>query len=341
MKLPSASRIDIAAECDGIMVLPWTDHDSDDAERGRAIHEFIDRARKQGRATALAAVRDEELRAVCEAIDLAALPPNAESEVAIAYDLDTGKAERLHLAAHRAYPDDGRLVGTFDLVGRADDALIYYDFKTGWLTKPAATSRQLKAGALFGCALTGCTSARVGNLQLRHDGRWFLDRAELDAFDLDAFADELRAIIARGRRAQATIDAGGIPTLHAGAWCRYCPAFDQCPAQHALVAATVRDIAGIEARIEALSPAEKGEAWQRLKLAEQAVARVKATLQDCARREPFPIGDGYELREVPWGVQVQSPTAKAEIAALKDALRDHGEITTGRTTQVRPVRIRD
>lgn len=329
--LPSASRIDLALACVGSCVLPACRESSAAADDGTTIHRFLERARVD-RAAALAEIADEDVRERCEAIDLSIIPAGAESEVAMAWSPVTGRAERLDVAGHRAYPRDGRYCGTADLVGQVGGNVWIADWKTGH-APDAATSWQLRTLALMAARIAGTPGAVVSMIQIDQGGGCHVDQHGLDFADIDETETALRRLAERIDAAQGTV-----PTLSPGVHCRYCPALRQCPAQVALVRAMATDL-DVSAQVEALTDAQCGEAWEKLTMHKRRLEVIEDALRTRAASlaDGIPLPSGQVLREVRWTQTVQSPEAKAKIAALKFQLTEAGEITKQKTTQVRVV----
>lgn len=341
MRIPTASALDRTTACPASCALPQAQTTTGDSSAGTLLHRYVEQARKGDADLALVALAKAapELAERAAAIDLDALPPGLESEVAFAFDARSGRAERLAVTG-RAYPSDGRIYGTADLVGRVGDTAVVYDLKTGSAPR-ASDSMQLAALALMAARTSGCDEAEVGMLLLRGDGSWYLDRHRLDALDLAAVADRLGRMLDRIEAAHGVVSDGGVPDTHSGEWCRYCPAARYCPAQAALVRTVASyELDTIAERIAELTDEEAGEAWVRLALVERLAEAAKRSLSDRARLAPIPLPGGKVLRECDWTAEKQSEVAKAALAKLKDELREQGHIVATKTTQVRAVALK-
>lgn len=374
--LPSVSGLPRAFRCRASLLLPRIDRGSGAyAHKGHQVHGFLETAGKIGRADALAAVTDPDARALCEALELERLPlgdgVSWAAEVAYSLNLTTGEAQEVGRGIGRNYPQDGGLHGTADLVALSADGetAIILDAKTGrgWIP-PAAESEQLKALALMACRAHGASKARIGHLHLREDGSEWTDWAEMDAFDLDAFAASLRMLAATTRGEPAE-----------GPWCRYCPSLAHCPAKAKLAVALG---SGVPFADSALTPELLPTVWARIKMARQLLDEVEAKVKEMALDHPVTLADGQVLgpdsderdeidsdkaadvlRDV-YGqnaaVAIQPTVTKKSIELLarlrkeregvtvKDAkaealelLRKHGAVTVRRKTVVREHRPRE
>lgn len=353
MRLPSASALDRAFACIGSVTLPTVSEPAgDDAERGLALHKYVEVARRDGRDAALAMMAaDEETLAEAKAIDLAAIPDGAESEVAFGLDVETGEAVRYSLSSERAYPLDGKLHGTADLVGRRGAEVVIIDLKTGRPTVSAADSWQLRFLALAAARWSGLSRARASLFVLDDKGGWRQDWAFWDEFDLAGFADELAALVARAL-------SDDEPRLATGSHCKHCPALLRCPAQTAIVRALVPSLTEITERLELLSPQEQGRAYTHMKLAEELMERAKDAFRLLAATGDIPLPDGRTLRTVEShrssaakgaaeyiaktaGVDVLAAAASVKLGSLPDevlaSLESAGLVNTTTVVQVRPV----
>ena len=226
---PSASGLPRAFRCHASLTLPQVRSGGTAfAHKGTAVHKFLEDVPRLGREAALAAIEDESARLLCEALDVERLPLgdgiSYAAEVAYSLDLVMGTATEVGRGIGRAYPDDGGLHGTADLVALSSDGAtaIVLDAKTGhgWMPS-AAESEQLKMLALMACRAHGASKARVAHLHLRDDGSVWTDWAELSAEDLARFESEITDLLG--------VTRVGAPAVEGG-WCRYCPAFSACPA---------------------------------------------------------------------------------------------------------------
>lgn len=290
--LPTASGLTRALRCPGSLTLPQVQREAGaPATTGTQVHSFLERVAELGREAALEQLTDERARRICEALDLATLPlgdgTSWAAEVAYGWHLGTGAGREVGRNVGRGYPTQpGELYGTADLVALSADSqtALIIDVKTGHGWMPSASeSAQLRFLAMAACATYGCSQAEVAHLHVREDGSTYLERAALDALELDLFAEQLRTLHAD---AQA-----GTGRLAEGPWCRYCPAFASCPAKAALACASVDMPA-------TLTPEVAAAAWKRAKEVLQVVERVQEALKEYAREQPFSVGDGMVLGPV-------------------------------------------
>ena len=333
MNLPSASYLPRVVPCPASHALPQEPEEKGAAaHRGTAIHAYLAAVSKVGRDAALEQVPAEYLEE-CEAIPVERLPTNLAAEVTFALDLGAGTARELGRDLGRDYSGalSHELVGTADLVGIADDCVTVLDYKSGWSRQPPAGEHwQLLALAVAGARAYGVSNARVGIITL-HDGRSHYDMADLDALDLDAALDGLRAMAGRIDSARADVAAGRQPQTHPGAWCRYCPAWKSCPSQTALLRQVVAAPEAVERDVLALLTPETARlAYERIKQVSDVVRRVEQAVYAWAARTPIDLGDGTVLG--PTQTQRESIDAEKALRVLEARLGPHINIAVERST---------
>lgn len=339
MRLPTASALDRAAACAGGFALPQLPHVGAATAYGSVVHRYLERLFLVGREAALAEIADADDRARCAAIDTSRIPPDAEREVAFAYDPASDRAERLRLDGPRGYPDDGRIYGTADLVGLLDGRAWVADYKTGARKVSARDAMQLRFLALACARVAGLDEAHVEMLYLGHDGSWFVDAADLDPLDLEATRAELLEIQSRVGEARRVVGLGGLPQLVPGVYCEHCGAAAKCPAQERQQAALVeRAPSDLTTWIAELPEEEAG------RIVEQAitVGKLAEKVREAANERVGLRGDlalpsGRRLSRVAVKSQVKTPEAKERLAKLTDELRESGLIVSESTWQFRVV----
>lgn len=358
MRLPTASAIGRAIACPGSEALPHVAETTEWNTSGNVVDRYVVRARAIGTELALAEL-DDAGRELCAGLDVSTIPAGAEPQVAVAWDPTTGEAERLHLDGHRAYPDDGRYYGTFDLVGLLDDETVFYDDLKWGNPEPAAASWQLRAGAVFLTALTGAAAARPGHLRVGWNGKLRPERVFYDAIAIEEFEERLVALVGEIATVRAAYDAGEFVPLHVGPWCKYCPARRACPAKAAEIRTAtggdlvplVRPVAElvelpekaavqvarqmVRAQMSALTPAELGVAYQKIKAASRYLEGALSAIRELAETEPVPLPNGRALQPMAWSAWESDAHAKAALTELKATLVEQGHIRRVPTIQVR------
>lgn len=314
MRLPSASALSRAIACPASNVLPKVYQPASKyAQRGTIIHQFIEDARVD-RSAALLAIEDDEVRKQAEAIDLSVIPAGSESEVAFGFNPWTRKAIRYELGEKRGYPDDSAFHGTADVCGREGRRVIIFDWKTGTSHSSAAESLQMRFLGLAAARLAGLDEALVAHLTLQHDGTWALDECSLDGWDLDTFEDVLVDLARRIKDEPEKMRAEQRP----GDSCKWCSSATMCPAQQALVRATLPTLDITEPRITALTSSEWGAVWEWIKEAKDRIEIIENAAKEHARIEPLQLADGRVVKEVS-----RSVTKLDEVTAAA-VLRDLG-----------------
>jgi hypothetical protein len=319
-RLPSASRLARADACPASESLPHADSTDEWGTRGTKVHEFLHRAAAVGREAALAEVDDDVLD-FCAAVPLDKLPNGGDREVALAWDHATDKARVVNTKGHRDYSSQSptEFVGTADYVGRDGNRVVVLDWKTGHrYLGPARDSWQLRMLALAAARLAGVEQADVAYFFLREDGTVVPTWATFDAFDLADIADELFALAARLRSAEATT------TYAEGDHCDYCPAWMSCPAKVALARAigtgeAVVELDALEQQVEEMTAAQLGAVVLKVERVIDLAERVKDMARRRAAMADVPLGDGRVL-----GVQMRKYTIVKDEIAYQVIRERHG-----------------
>ncbi len=360
----TASALPRAEACLGSCVLPAIPEAGEYADTGTAIDRYVQTRR-------LADV-PEALRPYCAALPLERIPDGCEYQVAFAYNCRTGAVVRIP-PRQDGYPDmpPEWVFGSSDIVGMRPGRAFLVDLKWGAYTIGRDPADDLQLGFLSMCAakVARVSECETGFLRAGWDASLRYDMAVLDEWALDAIEERVRGLWHKQQRytaptlpIEAPINAeqawemvalsGATPPLSVGEHCTYCPARRNCPAMvqpvalalagrlPELAAATLPTLDEARERIGALTLVDKGRLYERLDAAEEYLRMLKGILRDDARSEPLPLSGGKELAEVQWGSSESSDVAKAEIAALKEQLKERGEIKTIKVAQVRPRKAR-
>lgn len=301
MILPSASRWPRVMACPASHILPQDDSTSDAAALGTAVHQYIQGCLEVGPMKAFSRV-PEFARRFCDALDLDALgikDTRFGPEVQLFYNPMTGEAapvEQFGLP-----PDAAEWIGgRADLIGVAAGHVYVGDFKTGHSRLgPVADNWQLRVNALAAARAYKRTRAKVEILYLRENGDTFRSSAEFGAFDLDLFAAEIqqRTLELREMAGHYADNPAGL-RVSEGEHCRYCPAFNYCPAKKNLIIQLVEAPDETEMAIKACLTKENApEAYRRYKNMKALLDRIGKAIYAYARETPIDLGDGMQLRE--------------------------------------------
>lgn len=294
-----------AMKCALSMALPQTDHPTDAAADGTVVHAFLENVSRYGREEALRRAPDE-YHALLEAIDVERLKISSgeiASEISYAYNPFTGESRELGRNLKRQYDaaglKDDEIPGTLDVCGlEGEDAVGVDDYKygRGLHVDPAYLNAQLKLGALAAARALGRSRARIAILRIYETGYVYRDSYTMDEFEMDEFEVLIRATAERGRLAREEYAAGTPPTATLGPHCRYCPSLPYCPAQGTLVRMVADDPAAFKANVlNQLTPETAAKAWQRVKLAKEAITVVDEALRSFAKQTPVDLGNGLVL----------------------------------------------
>lgn len=358
MKPPSASALDLESLCIGSSTLPGIDMSSGLLSMaGTALHKFIETTRiDPARAVDEAPESDKEY---FSGLPINEIPMGLSSEVAFSYCPATDEGLVLDIPAARSYPDLGPdwLYGTADLGGVAGDEdgdarIVVCDIKRYQIPRAPADSLQLGVAALAFSRYLKIDQAEVSFIQPSYEGRWRIEKARLDSMDLGAIRQRLLTQAASRKKAEHQLAEGRPIHLRMGSHCTYCRARRGCRAQigplmlavqgnlHQLAKANLPTLEEVRNVVVALDPESRGYLYTKAKLLIEMLGMVVDTVRDDSRTVPTPLGDGKELREMPWSFKEKDAIAKASLAAASDDLEKAGHIHRVATTQVRVVRVR-
>lgn len=290
VKMISASSIERVMKCELSTLLPQVERDSADSLRGTVVHEFLRNVNAIGYVEALAKV-PADYHETCANIDVDELPTCGASyaaEVAFILDTTTGKARVVGENIGRNYPAHGPLEipGTADVVGVGDDFALIIDYKGRWSNATKASDNwQLRALAVMACRAYGKSRAIVGIYRVG-ETTW-RDVAELSEMDIDIAEMELRDLMKR----MATVTRETAKVAE-GEHCRYCPAFDSCPAKQTLVRSFANVVESHAAvAIDTMDDDARLEVWNKIDALEDVLKRAKALMRESIERKPIRVGD--------------------------------------------------
>lgn len=216
-----------------------------------------------------------------------------KAELVMSYDPDRDVGCAHPSLSARDYRNIPGIAGTADVVALGE-RLEVWDYKTGRYVPPAAESAQLKLLALMAARAYQQPCVTVRHVLIDTDtGAVTVDSAELDCFDLDAIADEVRSTV---RKIEEYKSGTVVPVVNEGPHCKYCPAFRACPTKVALA----RTIFNGPTDLTALTPEVAGSLYLRAKDAQVFLDSIAKSLREYAEREPLVLPDGkrVELRSV-------------------------------------------
>lgn len=307
MKYPTGSSLERAAQCPGSFHLPQVGRTTEAALKGTENHSAAEKAVDQGTWDNLPPIA----RALMEGHVL--LGHVARSEVTYAIDPKLGTVRELGAKLNRNYGDkrEGEIVLTLDLVCGP----LVLDWKSRTRVTKAKENWQIRAG-IYAVAVLGGFSEMKGGLVYLSDG--WADMASFDSFDLDAIADELKALLLDLEKGEGK--------LHEGDWCLYCPAFTSCPAKTSLVKALGNG------EIPEIVDGDFASAWHKVKRAKEALERVEDAIKDRVKNQgDLVISDKKRLSVV------NESRTSLDTKRAKEALTAAGLPVPERTTSFQKV----
>ena len=288
----TASGLSRVMACPGSEALPHIHRTSEAAESGTARHTYLEHVGKVGKEAALDLV-PEEYREMCDDIDIDGLPTDLASEVSFAWDYATGKARELGRGLDRDYSSCGptEIAGTIDVLGVADDRVYLGDYK-GYALVKAEDNAQLLFAAICATEIYKKGIAVIEIINIR-GGKNFRSRATVDTFDLADFSFSLGGIIEKVQIHRCEIVGGKPPPVTEGPHCRYCPAFDACPAKTAMMRNMINGREANELEmIVPLTPETAAHVYRTYRAMEALTKRAKDIIYAYAAERPIDIGDG-------------------------------------------------
>lgn len=267
----SASGLWRAEKCPASTVLPPARTDHADAEAGREDHSKME--------------------------DLA--PPGSTPEAAYALDAVSGAARYLGSKLGRNYPPTTQteIVGTADLVIVEPELVRVRDYKSGhgYMVSPPAKNPQLGHNALCAAKVNAKTAAVV-EVEMTATGE--VRSAPMDAFDLAAMEERIRAIWREAQKAADDLEAGKQPRIVEGEHCWRCECYARCPAKTTLALTIANGELPTHLPTLELTPLAVASGWERLKAAKKLLSEVERIYRGYAAENAVPLGNGRFLGEV-------------------------------------------
>lgn len=344
---PTGSKLHRLVRCAASAVLPWDVDERRDAataparDRGTAIHAFLEAVKIVGPAEALARITDPDVARLCRALDLANLPSHLATEVAMAWDWRKRTARLLgQNLGHRNYwalpepPTADEIPFTADVMGGAPGGLGYIgDYKTGHTRYPRPGEfAQTLIGGVCAAQLLPARELVLELLYLDHTGQCFPVRDRVDAWVLDAFADQLQDRMERLPGLQALHAGGAEIAATAGDHCQHCGAYKRCSTTIGLVrhlprslgevglTAVTSDVPDTPDRASLVTAENAGRIYLQVERIEAALAAVKEEIHTLAWHHPVDLPDGRVIDRVERSTRAVDP----QIAfAVLEARYDH------------------
>lgn len=264
----TASALPRALACPASCALPAVSSTSDDAQRGTQVHAFLQAIADGTPSDQALAEVVESVRPLCERIDTRHVPRGGESEVAMAWDVESRTARRLVVDGHRAYDvRPTEIAGTADLVLWHGERPVVIDWKTtAWDFDARAAVPQLEHYALCVAELAWSDEVECAVGAITDDGAVEWSRWQLDGAALDRARERARRV---WERVQAARAHQGEHDVVLGPHCRYCPSWRACPAH----IRAVRQLASGE--LPAINAESIGLAYSLARAAEQSAEAVR------------------------------------------------------------------
>lgn len=295
--LPSASRLQLAAACAASQSLPGVEESSAASDAGTERHELL--AQVLTAPSGVATFVPEHLRAWLDRVREPSAwlcTPETVTELALAYDVATGKARLLGRNLGRHYPElaPTEIPGSLDYLLLEEGRVVVVDLKTGQGDVPhPSRNLQLRFAALAAARYHGVDAARAGILHAPEGREPWWNWATFDAFDLAEIAGELERVVAAVTASREDVAAGRRPRLRVGEHCEWCPARHGCPARVAMAKRLAGEPEAVVQDLKSsLTPETAALALARWQAATKALQEVGNALFAYATEKPIAVGDG-------------------------------------------------
>lgn len=302
----SASSMERATACAASTALPRVVLSSDDARRGQAMHRYATRVLLGMTETEALKLVPAPWREACKGLrlhrEIALLGlRDLRADQSYAINATSLIVRTLGSGLERAYRvEDGEIPGTDDLEGQTFlgySAVI--DFKFGYQeVTPPAENLQLLFYAYCVARRNGDdrVDGYIGHARKSGHIHWY--KHTFTSFDFDVFEDVFSRAYERSMQAVADLDAGKRLPVYPGDHCQFCPAMSACPAYTSLARSMVVDLEEIDRSVEAMTPEQKGAAYEKLAIVKRLAGRIDDALKAQARQTPFVTPSGKEVREM-------------------------------------------
>jgi hypothetical protein len=338
--ISSTKRVD---ECPPSAFLPVrVNGTSESAARGTQIHTFIADVLDKGLSKDQALLKlSPEYHKTCHDLDLDKIRGDLTGvrfEVAYALDLESEMTRELGVYLERAYPFTlpSEVRGSLDIEGFKGLTPFVEDIKTGMWVGPAKDNWQLR---FFTTVLMfkHNTDRAVGAIAYVQDnGEVELEGANFTIKNAYECIEDLKALRSKVSSLQAKYLSTGKVDLYPGEHCKYCPVFDTCPAQQALVATMVREMQHLAGKdIAALTPPELSLAWVMYESIKPNYLKVERALKDIARFRGIELSDGRTVKQGIW--EKREVNTKRVFALLRGSGVDEETIASCTSTVKIPV----
>jgi len=298
--LTTASSLQRVMTCQHSLVLPQVRNENRFGAAGTQIHEYLAeclvRYRKhKGHGFELPNTDGYQDGAaqVCGLISLERLQTmrlSLNPEVAYSYNLRTGVAKVLGVNVGRAAygrSTHDEITGTADVEGICDGLSYVADYKTGFTPVPTPRDNaQILFAALCSMKTRGTDKCVAEVIRIFPSGAISSDSAVVTKRDIDRFEDELKSLTWKVRKARE----GKSQPVESES-CKYCPAFNHCPAKVTMLQRFE------SAEIGELTDAQVASVAKRLPLLKDAVSRLERIIEERVENlGGLDMGDGTTMR---------------------------------------------
>lgn len=307
---PSASQLERAMRCLPSSFLPIrVSSESEQAERGTNIHEFIDRVIQGSTREEAIALVDPEYRDACNNICTEFINRFDSIQTERSYGVDFVSGEARFLGDHlsRNYPELGENEhsGTADIIALDKDTgnPVLADIKSGKFVSKVENNWQLKFLAYALHKVHGYNEIDCYMIYVREDDEHPIEKYTISGDNAwEKIKQDLNSYSKLVHSAFYAFDLNQELNLKEGTWCQYCPCLASCPAKVQAIKALadkaelITDLSKVKESIENLTPEQAKQAWYRYKNLKAYWELAEKSIRGYAKSHGIELDDGWYVR---------------------------------------------
>src|ERR1700690_2667553 len=293
---PSASSLTRAIYCPPSVFLNIrTSSTNDAAEKGTAIHSFVDNVCSgMSRDEAILLV-EEKYKEKCLRISTEFLENFTEPKTELSFGVDFVTGETRYLGSHlgRNYPElnESEFSGTLDIVGinKNTGIPVVVDIKSGMEVTPSQHNWQVKFLVFSAHKFYNYNTIEGSLIYVRESEDPYIDSYTFNLEELIQIGEDLKRFYKTLIKESTEYATTGKIHLREGVNCNYCPVTLSCPAkisaiQSLAIKAESTDISNNRDTILSLSPEQAAIAWSRYRNMKNYFFSAEKALKEYAQK---------------------------------------------------------
>ncbi len=303
---PSASNLERSIVCPpSVFLSVRTSSSNPAAEKGTAIHSFVDNVCMGMSRTEALVLVEEKYKEICIRISTEFLENFLEPKTELSFGVDFSNGNTRYLGSHlgRNYPELGEaeFSGTLDIVGINKKTLIpvVVDIKSGMEVTAAEHNWQIRYLVYAAHKFYGYQSIEGVLIYVRESEDPFIDSYTFSLAEIEQIGLDLKKFYTTLLIESAEYATTGKLHLRESDKCNYCPVLLSCPAKiGAIQALAVRaessDINNIRNTVMSLSPDQAAIAWTRYRNMKNYWYTAEKAMKEYATKYGIE-GDDFEV----------------------------------------------